>query len=169
MSPVTRRQLLGGAVVAGGAVLGSAASGWTPRVGDPQAGAVFRVQGHGLSLSSPTFRKGIQPIPGERILAQAELATDRGEHLGRFYAVFMALAPAVDSAAASLEEHTFDFGDGTLVGSGLGTREPEIADTFAIVGGTGRYESAQGTYMAIQHHLELGGDGTAEFLISLTA
>jgi len=169
MSTVTRRQLLGGAVVAGGAVLGSAACGWAPRIADPQAQAVFRVRGRGLSLASPTFRKGIQPIPGERILAQADLATDRGESLGRFYAVFMALAPAACSAAGSLEEHTFDFGDGTLVGSGLGTRQPEIADTFAIVGGTGRYEAARGTYTAIQHHLELGGDGTAEFLICLTA
>jgi hypothetical protein len=158
--------------VAGGAVLGSAASGWAPQdAADPPAEALFRIRGHGLSLASPTFRKGIQPVPGERILVQGELTTAADQPIGRFYAVYMALAaPSSNStAAASLEQHTFDFGDGTLVGSGLGTRALDSADAFAVVGGTGRYLGARGSYSAIQRHLELGGDGTAEFLISLTA
>jgi len=40
---------------------------------------------------------------------------------------------------------------------------------FAIVGGTGRYAGARGSYVASQHLRELGGDGTAHFVLNLSA
>ena len=48
---------------------------------------------------------------------------------------------------------------------------PKILDegSYAIVGGTGRYAGASGTYTARQSLRELGGDGTAEFTLNLTA
>ena len=53
---------------------------------------------------------------------------------------------------------------------GSGTTLPGVADNeFAIVGGTGRYAGARGTYLARRDPLEFGGDGTASFEIDLTA
>ena len=68
--------------------------------------------------------------------------------------------------AAGLELHTFDLDDGTILGIGpAGIHDKP----FAIVGGTGRYTGASGTYVAKQSPRELGGDGTAEFTLTLVA
>jgi hypothetical protein len=68
---------------------------------------------------------------------------------------------------ATLEQHTFILDGGTIVGSGAGTQSLEVGDTFAVVGGTGHYAGARGTYVARQRPLQFGGDGTAEFTITL--
>jgi hypothetical protein len=39
---------------------------------------------------------------------------------------------------------------------------------FAIVGGTGAYANAKGSYAAHQRLRELGGNGTAEFDLTLS-
>jgi len=172
MSPVTRRQLLGGALVASGAALGSAAVGWAPSGSDPSSShSYFRLSAVDLSLTSPTFRKGSHLQPGERLLARGRLVDPGGAPLGSFVAIYTVVErrdPTGAPAATSAEQHTFDFPDGTIIGTGLGTLDPDIPDRFAIVGGTGRYTAARGSYTAVQRHLELGGDGTAEFLIGLT-
>ena len=168
MAEVTRRQLLGGAVVAGGAVIGAASLGVAP-ASAPTAVEPLLIRGQSLSLTSPTFKKGSQPIPGERILASARLVDATGTDIGRFFGVYMALGAATTpGAASSLEQHTFEFADGTLVGSGLGTREPTQEDTFAVIGGTGRWSGVRGTYSARQEHIEFGGSGVAEFRMTLS-
>jgi hypothetical protein len=64
----------------------------------------------------------------------------------------------------SLELHTFRLEGGTLLGIGSMIAGESI---FAIAGGTGRYAGSSGTYVAEQRIRELGGDGTAEFIIDL--
>ena len=90
-----------------------------------------------------------------------------GEPVGELYGTAFALhgpgAQATD--AERLELHTFKLRDGTIIGSGAaGVVEGE----FAILGGTGRYAGARGTYVARHDRRELGGDGTAEFRLTLT-
>jgi hypothetical protein len=51
---------------------------------------------------------------------------------------------------------------------GMGSVEPG-RHAFAVVGGTGRYAGARGAYVASQHLRELGGDGTAHFVLDLIA
>ena len=69
-------------------------------------------------------------------------------------------------AGGALQLQTFDLLDGTIMGIGAaGAHE----NPFAIVGGTGRYVGVSGTYVAKQSPRELGGDGTAEFTLTLTA
>jgi hypothetical protein len=68
-------------------------------------------------------------------------------------------------AAAFVEQHTLNLGEGTL--TGMGTSQGEES-TFAIVGGTGRYAGARGSYVARQLPLEFGGDGTAELVMTIT-
>ena len=55
--------------------------------------------------------------------------------------------------------------DGTIHGLGSVMRGAE--GHFVILGGTGRYAGAQGSYVARQSARELGGDGTAEFRLTL--
>jgi hypothetical protein len=69
---------------------------------------------------------------------------------------------------ATLEHHTFVLEEGTILGSGVGTHQLEPEDVFAIVGGTGRFAGASGTYLARQRHLEFGGDGAAEFAMTIS-
>jgi hypothetical protein len=84
----------------------------------------------------------------------------RGRELGAFRA-----ANLVGSGGA-LQLQTFDLVDGTILGIGAAGMHK---NPFAIVGGTGRYVGVSGTYVAKQSPRELGGDGTAEFTLTLTA
>ena len=52
----------------------------------------------------------------------------------------------------------------------MGTRLSSASaaeNVYAVVGGTGRYAGARGSYTARQHPQELEGDGTAEFALRL--
>ncbi len=83
-----------------------------------------------------------------------------GRELGAFSAANLAGTGGV------LQLQTFDLVDGTILGIGAaGIHE----NPFAIVGGTGRYVGVSGTYVAKQAPRELGGDGTAEFTLTLSA
>jgi hypothetical protein len=84
----------------------------------------------------------------------------RGRALGTFRAANLV------GTGSALQLQTFDLVDGTILGIGsAGIHE----NPFAIVGGTGRYVGVSGTYVAKQSPRELGGDGTAEFTLTLTA
>jgi hypothetical protein len=84
----------------------------------------------------------------------------RGRELGTFRAANLL------GTGSALQLQTFDLFDGTILGIGsAGIHE----NPFAIVGGTGRYVGVSGTYVAKQSPRELGGDGTAEFTLTLTA
>jgi len=169
--PVTRREIIRNGVVAGGALFGGAAvyRSDAPETRQENESAQTLIQAEGLRLTAPTFRKGRQPAAGERILVTAELVDGTGESVGHLYGEYVALGNSRNGAGSptSLETHTFAFADGTLVGSGTATRDLTTLDSFAIVGGTGRYAGATGTYTARQGPLELGGDGTAEYQINL--
>jgi len=172
MPPVTRREIMRTGVVAGGALFGAGA---VFRASAPESKPEGRseptlIRARGLRLNAPTFRKGRQPAPGERILVTAELVDATGETVvGQLYGEYVALGDnrGGTGSPASLERHTFAFADGTLIGSGAATRDLTTSDSFAIVGGTGRYAGATGTYTARQGPLQLGGDGTAEYQIDL--
>ena len=94
----------------------------------------------------------------------------RGRKVGEFFATYYRLnAPGKVAAhePGSLELHTFLLPDGTLVGSGVATAATDSEGHFAIIGGTGRYQGARGSYLARQSHEDFGGDGTATFTLTL--
>jgi hypothetical protein len=68
--------------------------------------------------------------------------------------------------AGSLQIHTFHLDDGTI--HCLGTAARGAEGHFVVLGGTGRYAGVSGSYVAHLHPRELGGDGTAEFHLTLT-
>ena len=168
----SRRGLLGrGLLVAAGALgLGAAAraersSGVVPSFGSKDADEL-RLYGRNFHLQAPTRRAGEVPVNGERHNAYGELL-DRpgGKVIGHFSAAHLTHDSPFAAAVSSLEIHTFALEGGTLHGLGTAARGSE--GHFVVLGGTGRYSSAQGSYRARQGVRDLGGNGSAEFHFTL--
>jgi hypothetical protein len=114
--------------------------------------------GRDWRLTKPAAETGKLPDLQERMIPTGRIVNAKGVELGKFRAAWM--------PGGEMQLHTFDLSDGTLLAMGpAGMHE----NPFAIVGGTGRYAGATGTYVAKQSPRELGGDGTAEFTLTLTA
>jgi hypothetical protein len=130
------------------------------------------LHGRGWRISSQDVRRGELPAAGVRMLARGEIVDkpSRGRKIGNFFATYYTLntpGKVARHEPGSLEMHTFVFADGTLVGTGVATATSASEGQFAIVGGTGRYHGARGSYVARQSHTDLGGDGTATFTLTL--
>jgi hypothetical protein len=132
----------------------------------------LRLYGRGWQLQSDAPRVAwARPTLGQRSLVYGELLDAPpeagGGKVGELYATCTCLnAPFGEgpTAATSLEQHTLNLLDGTLAGQGTSLGDD---GTFAIVGGTGRYAGARGSYVARQSPLGRGGDGTAELVVTL--
>ena len=165
---LSRRNILQGGLAALGGLVGVGA------VRSPafaRSTSTLTLYGRRWQVASNHFTAGDLPGPGDRLTAFGLLATaPDGPTVGEFHGSYTALyhpGQGVASEVATLEQHTFVLEGGTLVGSGVGTQALDNVDTFAIVGGTGQYAAARGTYVARQRPLEFGGDGTAEFVITI--
>ncbi len=115
---------------------------------------------------------GAGPLParGDAAVATGSLVDAAGEVIGAFHGTRVAVdtpgAVGIEAPVA-LEWHTLTLPGGTLFGTGAASHSVDHGDTYAIVGGTGRYAGATGSYVAYLRHRELGGDGTAEFTIDV--
>jgi hypothetical protein len=161
VSPATRR----GALARGLAVLGGLIGLGASEAGAARASASLVLYGRNVAGDS---RGRSVPERGDRLTLRGELLDAHGRAIGELHGAVLTLRGpgARDSDAERLELHTFELRDGTIVGSGTsGALEGE----FAILGGTGRYAGARGTYVARHNRREHGGDGTAEFRLTLTA
>jgi hypothetical protein len=178
LTVATRRRdvlIRGGSALLGAAGLATLPAAALPAlpVGPaPPSVAPRTLFGRAWRISSRDVRKGELPTEGVRLLIRGELhdAASGGRKLGEFYATahrLGALGKAAPQSPGSLELHTFVFADGTLVGSGVASAAAASVGEFAIVGGTGRYLGARGSYRAQQSHRELGGTGTATFSLKL--
>ncbi len=172
-----RRDVLirGGSALLGAAGLAALPTRAAPVAAGPAAtapAASRELFGRNWRIASRDVRKGELPAAGVRLLIRGELydASSGGRKVGDFFATAHRLSTpgkAVPQAPGSLELHTFVFADGTLVGSGVASSAAASEGEFAIVGGTGRYLGARGSYHAAQSHRELGGTGTATFSLRL--
>jgi hypothetical protein len=167
----SRRGLLGrGLLVAAGALgLGAGArqsSGGRAVAAQPQPSqSELKLYGRHLHLHAPDRRAGELPRKGDRHTAYAELLDGpEGAAVGYFSAAHLSLDSPF-AAVSSLEIHTFDLAGGTLHGLGSAVRGAD--GHFVILGGTGKYTGATGGYLARQLPRELGGNGTAEFHLTL--
>jgi hypothetical protein len=168
--PSRRGFLRRGLVLAVGA-LGLGAGRASASAGVTLPHQVLTFHGRHFHLHAPNRRAGAVPVKGERLTAYGELL-DRpgGKKVGEFASALFALGSPFGVAAASatsLEFHTFTLDGGTIIG--LGSAAAHGDSVYAIVGGTGRYAAARGTYVAHQRPRELGGNGTAEFRLTLVA
>ena len=179
----TRREALKRGLVLIGAAVGVGTAGKAITAAD-RSGAPTQAHGgnarrveqltlHGQQwhVSSTGLRPGELPDRGQRLLGQGELV-DRpgGAKVGEFFASSFGIdspGRAGPDGAATLELHTFNLAGGSIIGTGTARASLDAEDVFAIVGGTGRYVGARGSYVARQQPQEFGGDGTAEFTLTV--
>jgi hypothetical protein len=164
----SRRGLLGrGMLVAAGVLgLGGAAKRSSETGPTSPAATELTLFGRQYHLHAPERRAGELPQKGDRLTAYAELAErPGGSAVGDFTAAHLALDSPF-AGASSLEIHSFNLADGTIHGLGSAARGAD--GHFVILGGTGRFAGATGSYLARRLPRELGGDGTAEFHLTLT-
>lgn len=146
-----------------GGLAGLASAGGTSSRSSAKADDTFTLQGRGWHVYSRGLAKGMLPTGGDRMLVFGDLHEGAGGgKVGDFFATYFSLhQPGLVGSLASLEQHTFNLGDGSIMGTGTTKPGIESEDEFAILGGTGRYAGARGTYIVRQSHQEFGGDGTA--------
>jgi len=159
-----------GLVVLGG-VLGFEAATRAGTAGAVRPGpTALNLYGRGFHLHGGARKGGEVPARGDRATTYGELLDAvGGTKIGEFTSAFFAVASPFSAgslAPGSLELHSFQLTNGTILGIGSAVAAGE--SVYAIVGGTGRYAGAQGPYVASQRPRELGGNGTAEFKLTLT-
>ena len=162
----SRKSLLRrGALAAAAAVGVGAGAGAVAR--SSGAAESLRLQGRSWTATTAGKRFGERIQPGDATTVHGELLDASGRVVGTFLGTRLAASaqPAGATADASLELHTFTLEDGTILGMGSARSD---GATFAVVGGSGRYAGARGSYVSEQRPLGLGGDGTAAFDLTLT-
>jgi len=91
--------------------------------------------------------------------------------VGEFYAnglgLETAFGPSVP-AVSCVEFQTFQLPDGVLFGVGAGGGAG-AQRTWAVLGGTGRFAGARGTYVEREVSVAPAGRGAVEFILTLTA
>ena len=168
MTTLQNRRLLlkRGLLAAAGAVgFGAAAREAKATLAMPATGTrELRVFGRAWRLETPGRRPGEAIRPGDQGAVSGDLL-DRpnGRVIGQFHGSRLATGPRGQTA---MEVHTFVLPHGTIVGMGTSLFGDAV---FAVVGGTGAYATARGSYVARQRLRELGGNGTAEFTLTLDA
>jgi hypothetical protein len=159
MSGATRRELLAraglvagaaGVIGAGGAAAigaGTSGSGRLPRV----------IHGADWRLTRPGVPAGTQPPVDASVLPTGRLVDLDGAGLGVFE------ASALPTGGAGLHLHRLEFADGTVNAVGPAT----LGDaTYAVIGGTGRFAGASGSYHLEQRPAPSGG--TARLTLDIT-
>lgn len=155
-APALSRRRLVQALVVGAGAAGVAATG-RASAQQPAAGTLT-LTGREFRTTRLGAQAGTLPTSANVPATSGELLLDGGD-VGRF------ASTTVPGSGGSFVLHSFDLGDGTLLGMGSG---PLVEGAFAVVGGTGRYAGASGAYTARQAPRDLGGDGSASFTFSLT-
>jgi len=163
---ILKRGALGAASVAAIAVAAGTQS--SPRSANVASAAIapttMRFVGRGWHTD--TARAAL-PGKSDQYSVYGELMSPAGEKLGEFFSQNI----GVDSpfqitgeGVGTFELHTLSLSGGTIVGVGVGGGYER---SYAIVGGTGKYAGARGSYLARQDTYGLGGDGKAELLLTL--
>jgi hypothetical protein len=158
-----RRTLLqrGAALVAGAFGLGTAAD-------NVQAASMA----HPAVLSSLTLRarrRAVSFTAGSeaagRLLSHGDMLDESGAPVGAFYTNGFCMQTPFGSilASANLEFQTLTLADGTLFGMGAPGASVRNERHRAVLGGTGRFAGARGTYVERE-----GEDGSLEFVVTLS-
>lgn len=156
----------------GAATEASAAQVLSPASDPPRSPRTLTLHGRNWRITSQDLKRGQLPKEGDRMLSRGELVdgAPTGRKLGHFFATYYRLSnpgKVPISEPGSLELHTFVLPEGTIIGSGTANAAIDSEGHFAIIGGTGRFEGARGSYTAQQSYRELGGDGKATFNLTL--
>ena len=162
-----RTMLKRGLVLAAGA-FGVTAAGKEAQAATRTVPNQLRLSGRNWRLSVPDRRPGEALRLGDVGAVYGDLFDGmKGSPFGQFFGSRLAIQSVPGGHAladGSVEVHTFVLPHGTIVGMGTAVFGDAI---FAIVGGTGKYHGVTGSYVANQRLREQGGNGTAEFILTL--
>jgi hypothetical protein len=118
--------------------------------------------GRGWQAQSGDLKFGELPRAGDRYAVYGDIFdAPAGQKIGDFSSANFTLA----GHGNTVEVHTLNLATGSIVGIGSGSGAKR---TYAIVGGTGAYTGARGSYLAEQDIYGFGGNGTAKFSLTLT-
>ncbi|MDP9251747.1 MAG: hypothetical protein M3O80_01970 [Chloroflexota bacterium] len=135
---------------------GVASSGTTTAPRDVQ------LYGRGWRAHADDLKFGELPKAGERYAVYGDLADGpNGKKIGEFASAVFTLA----AHGSTVEMHTLNLASGSIIGMGSGSGAKR---TFAIVGGTGEYTGARGSYVVEQDIYGFGGTGAAKLSLTLT-
>lgn len=141
---------------------------------EPTPGAsvsTLRLYGRGWRPQAQAPGRG-HSSQGDHLVSYGDLVDGAtGEIVGRFCANgFCPQTPLGHPmiAAPTIEFQTLALNDGTVFGIGAAALNPGAEMTYAIVGGTGRFAGACGTYTARASE-QAGERGAIEFMLTLTA
>ena len=174
----SRRQVLKSSLALAAGALGFGAArkaigtsgGSDPPAAPPAGGKApksLTLEGRDVHAASNGRPVGHGPAAGDRTALSGRLVDANGASVGDFFASSTAFGSPVHNEISAVESHTFRLPDGTI--HGMGTADTQGGDAvFAIVGGTGRYLGARGSYTARHMPIELGGDGSAAFTMTFT-
>jgi hypothetical protein len=117
--------------------------------------------GRGWTVRADDLKFGVLPKAGERYAVSGDL-TDApgGKKIGEFASAVFTLAMHGDT----VEMHTINLAGGSIIGMGSGSGAKRV---FAIVGGSGDYIGARGSYVAEQDLHGFGGSGIAKLTLTL--
>ena len=163
---------LGAAVGIGAASKDLTAAQLEDKPPEATPGKKLVIEARHLRISSQDLRRGELPRAGMRMTARAEIvsASSKNQKCGEFLATYHRVSnpgKVADHEPGSLEQHTFILPEGTIFGTGVSVSALDGEGQFAIVGGTGRYHGARGSYITRQSHVDFGGDGSATFTFTL--
>ena len=159
-----KRGALGAASIAAVAVAAGATTTTAARTSSTNSPTTMRFLGRGWHVDANT---GKLPTKGERYSVYGELTNGAGEKVGEFFSQNVGVNSPFQltgEGIGAFEIHTLTIPGGTIVGVGVGGGQER---SYAIVGGTGKYAGARGSYLARQDTYGLGGDGKAEILLTL--
>ncbi len=169
MTTLSRRDALKTGLAALGAALGIGALRFQGSQ-TPLPDLDLNLKGINWRVFSPSRKRGELLQPGDRLTGVGDLVDTSGVKVGDFMSTFLSSESSGRAglvAPTSLQLHTLLLGDGLIVGIGTGSADLDRPDSFAILGGTGKYTGATGSYQITQRPYELGGNGTAEISASL--
>jgi hypothetical protein len=109
---------------------------------------------------------------GTRLTVLADLVDGVGATVGSLTGVSHCTAAPLssdDSPVGAVEMHTLRLHDGTILAMGTAPAVAWGTGAFAVVGGTGRYAGATGSYVAEQQNDAGGGHGCARYTLTLIA
>jgi hypothetical protein len=149
---ISRRGLLSRLGLAAGAV------GVTGSVVAQSAGAKTRVprvvHGADWRVVWPDVKPGEKHPVGATRLPRGKLVDTGGARLGSFESSVMS------TSGKGRHMHHLEFDDGTITAVGPATFDDA---TYAVVGGTGRFAGASGSYHLVQRPAASGGSATFTF------
>jgi hypothetical protein len=164
----SRRSMIKRGLVLAAGAFGVTAAGTEARAATAAVPGRLRLFGRNWQLSVPDRQPGEAMRLGDHGAVYGDLhESPQGAVLGQFFGSRLALQSTPGGHAradASVEVHTFVLPHGTIVGMGTAVLGDAV---FAVVGGTGTYAGVKGSYVANQRLRELGGNGTAEFILTL--